>query len=141
VTFGATVVDLKGELIRDLTPDDFEVLEDGKSQTLRFCAAGDGAAAPVLHLGLLLDAIGSMVSDMKLAQSAAIKFLNLLPESQDITLVDFDTQVRITRYPQRDCPRLVERIRQRKPDGWTALDDALGTYLDGVDRIRAVASW
>lgn len=134
MTFGATVVDLKGELIRDLAPDDFEVLEDGKSQTLRFYAAGDGAAAPVLHLGLLLDAFGSMVSDMKLAQSAAIKFLNLLPESQDITLVDFDTQVRITRYPQRDFPRLVERIRQRKPDGWTALDDALGTYLDGVDQ-------
>ena len=134
MTFGATVVDLKGELIRDLTPDGFEVLEDGKSQTLRFYAAGDGAAAPVLHLGLLLDASGSMVSDMKLAQSAAIKFLNLLPESQDITLVDFDTQVRITRHPQRDFPRLVERIRQRKPDGWTALYDTLGTYLDGVDQ-------
>jgi len=47
VTFGATVVDHKSELIRDLTPGDFEVLEDGKSQTLRFYAAGDGAAAPV----------------------------------------------------------------------------------------------
>ncbi len=134
VTFGVTVVDRKGELIRDLTPDDFAVIEDGKAQTLRFYAAGDGRAAPVVHLGLLLDASGSMASDMKLAQSAAIKFLNLLPESQDITLVDFDTQVRITRYPQRDFPRLVERIRQRKPDGWTALYDALGTYLDGVDQ-------
>jgi Ca-activated chloride channel family protein len=133
VTFGVTVVDRKGELIRDLTQDDFEVIEDGKPQDLRFYAAGDGDAAPPLHLGLLLDASGSMVSDMKLAQGAAIKFLNLLPESQDITLVDFDTQVRITRYPQRDFPRLVERIRQRKPDGWTALYDALGTYLDGVD--------
>lgn len=89
------MVDRTGELIRDLTPDDFEVLEDGKSQTLRFYAAGDGAVAPVLHLGLLLDASGSRGSDMKLAQSAAIKFLNLLPESQDITLVDFDAQVRI----------------------------------------------
>lgn len=134
MTFGATVVDHKSELIRDLAPGDFEVLEDGKSQTLRFYAAGDGAAAPVLHLGFLLDASGSMVSDMKLAQSAAIKVLNLLPEYQDITLVDFDTQVRFTRYPQRDFPRLVEGTRQRKPDGWTALDDTLGTYLDGVDQ-------
>ena len=41
--------------------------------------------------------------------------------------------MRITRYPQRDFARLVERIRQRKPDGWTALYDALGTYLDGAD--------
>ena len=134
VSFGVTVVDRKGDLVRDLVPGDFEVIEDGTPQQLRFYAAGDGDAAPALHLGLLLDASGSMVSDMKLAQGAAIKFLNLLPESQDITLVDFDTEVRITRYPQRDFPRLVERIRQRKPDGWTALYDALGTYLDGVDQ-------
>ena len=134
VTFGVTVVDRKGDLVRDLLPGDFEVSEDGKPQELRFYAVGDGDAAPALHLGLLLDASGSMVSDLKLAQGAAIKFLNLLPESQDITLVDFDTQVRITRYPQRDFARLIERIRLRKPDGWTALYDALGTYLDGADQ-------
>ena len=38
----------------------------------------------------------------------------------------------MTRYPQRDFARLVERIRMRKPDGWTALYDALGVYLDGA---------
>jgi VWFA-related protein len=133
-TFGVTVVDRKGELVTDLTRDDFEVVEDGKPQDIRFFAFGDGEAVPPLHLGLLLDASGSMVSDIRLAQGAAIKFLNLLPEAEDITLVDFDTQVRITQYPQRDFARLVERIRQRKPDGWTALYDALGTYLDGADR-------
>jgi Ca-activated chloride channel homolog len=133
-TFGVTVVDRKGELVTDLTRDDFEVIEDGKPQDLRFFAVGDGEAAPALHLGLMLDASGSMAADLRLAQGAAIKFLNLLPAAEDITLVDFDTQVRITRYPQRDFPRLVERIRQRKPDGWTALYDALGTYLDGADQ-------
>jgi Ca-activated chloride channel family protein len=133
-TFGVTVVDRKGDLVTGLTRDDFEVLEDGKPQDLRFFAVGDGDAAPPLHLGLMLDASGSMASDLRLAQGAAIKFLNLLPAAEDITLVDFDTQVRITRYPQRDFPRLVERIRQRKPDGWTALYDALGTYLDGADQ-------
>jgi Ca-activated chloride channel family protein len=133
-TFGVTVVDRKGDLVTDLTRDDFEVIEDGKAQELRFFAVGDGEAAPPLHLGLMLDASGSMASDLRLAQGAAIKFLNLLPAAEDITLVDFDTQVRITRYPQRDFPRLVERIRQRKPDGWTALYDALGTYLDGADQ-------
>jgi Ca-activated chloride channel homolog len=75
-----------------------------------------------------------MEADLKLAQTAAIKFLNMLPEAEDITLVDFDTEVRITRYPQRDFARVVERIRQRKPAGWTALYDALGVYLDGASR-------
>lgn len=134
VTFGVTVVDRRGNLVTDLTRDDFEVVEDGRPEELNYFAVGDGDTAPPLHVGLMLDASGSMQTDLKLAQAASIKFLNLLPHAEDITLVDFDTQVRITRYPQRDFPRLVERIRQRKPEGWTALYDALGTFLDGVDQ-------
>jgi Ca-activated chloride channel family protein len=132
-SFAVTATDKKGNIITGLTRDDFEVIEDGKTQTTDYFAQGDGDAAPPMHLGLMIDASGSMQNDMKLAQAAAIKFLNMLPAAEDITLVDFDTQVRITRYPQRDFARLVERIRQRKPDGWTALYDALGTYLDGAD--------
>ena len=134
-TVGATVTDKKGQIIADLTKDDFEIFEDGKKQAIEFFAQGDGDAAPAMHLGLMVDASGSMSNDMKLAQGAAIKFLNMLPKAEDITLVDFDTQVRITRYPQRDFARLVERIRQRKADGMTALYDALGTYLDGADSL------
>jgi VWFA-related protein len=134
VNFGVTAVDRKGELITDLTRDDFEVREDGHPQTIQYftrgLAAGEGPAA---HLGLMLDTSGSMEMELKLARSASIKFLNLLPEAEDITLVDFDTEVRVTRYPQRDFARLIERIRMRKSDGWTALYDALGVYLDGAD--------
>jgi len=132
-TFAATITDKKGNIVTDLTKDDFEVIEDGKPQAIQYFANGDGDTSPAMHLGLMVDASGSMQADMKLAQGAAIKFLNMLPAAEDITLVDFDTQVRITRYPQRDFARLVERIRQRKADGWTALYDALGTYLDGAD--------
>jgi VWFA-related protein len=132
-SFAVTVTDKKGNIVTDLTKDDFEILEDGKQQAAAYFAQGDGDAAPPMHLGLMLDASSSMQNDMKLAQGAAIKFLNMLPAADDITLVDFDTQVRITRYPQRDFARLIERIRQRKADGWTALYDALGTYLDGAD--------
>ena len=131
-TFGVTVTDRKGNIVTDLARDDFQIIEDGKPQTLQYFARGEGDNSPAMHLGLMLDASGSMQNDMKLAQSAAIKFLNMLPAAEDITLVDFDTKVRITRYPQRDFARLVERIRLRKPDGWTALYDALGTYLDGA---------
>jgi Ca-activated chloride channel family protein len=132
-TMGVTVTDKKGNLVTDLGRGDFEIFEDGKRQSIEFFANGDGGSAPAMHLGLMVDASGSMQNDMKLAQGAAIKFLNMLPAAEDITLVDFDTQVRITHYPQRDFARLVERIRQRKADGYTALYDALGTYLDGAD--------
>ena len=133
-TFGVTITDRKGNIVTDLQRDDFQIVEDGTPQAVQYFARGEGDSQPEMHLGLMLDASGSMQHEMKLAQGAAIKFLNMLPQAEDITLVDFDTEVRITRYPQRDFARLVERIRQRKPDGWTALYDALGTYLDGADQ-------
>ena len=49
-----------------------------------------------------------------------------------MTLVDFDTEVRVAKYGQKDFPRMVERIRGRTPDGYTALYDAMGVYLDGA---------
>ena len=134
VTFGVTVLDKKGELVTALSQDDFIVLEDGKPQSVQYFARGEGEGSPAAHLGLLLDTSGSMDRDISLARGAAIKFLNLLPTTEDITLVDFDTEVRVTRYPQRDFARMVERIRMRKPEGWTALYDAVGVYLDGADQ-------
>lgn len=136
VSVGVTVVDQKGQLVTDLTQDDFELLEDDAPQTIRHFARGDAdEQLRQLRLGLLLDLSGSMERDLDLARTAAIRFLNTLPEAQDITLVDFDSEVRVARYGQADFPRLVERIRQRRTGGWTAFYDALGVYLDGVDAI------
>jgi Ca-activated chloride channel family protein len=129
----ATVTDRRGQFLTDLTLDDFEILEDGKPQTLKVFARGDDLeTGPELHIGLLFDTSGSMDADIKLSRSAAIKFLNTMNYARDMTLVDFDTEVRVTRFSQQDFPRLVERIRSRKPDGFTALYDALGVYLDGA---------
>ena len=127
VSFGVTVTDRRGTFVTELTGDDFEILEDGKAQTLNLLVRGDQAdAAPELHVGLLFDTSGSMSADIATARTAAIKFLNALPEAKDITLVDFDTEVRLSKYGQQDFPRIVERIRARKPDGFTAMYDALG---------------
>jgi Ca-activated chloride channel family protein len=132
-SFGVTAVDKKGGLVTDLTRDDFEVREDGQPQTVTLFARGDATeSVPPLRLGLLFDVSGSMEESIGFSRSAAIKFLNTVQEAQDITLVDFDTEVRVVRYGQHDFPRLVERIRKRKPDGNTALYDALGVYLDGA---------
>ena len=118
VSFGVTVVDKKGGLVTDLARDDFEVLEDGAGQAVTLFARGDAeASAPPLHLGLLFDTSGSMEENIGFSRSAAIKFLNAVPDAEDITLVDFDTEVRVARYGQHDFARLVERIRRRKPDG------------------------
>ena len=131
VPMGVTVTDRRGEYLTDLTAADFEILEDGKKQTITHFATGDGETIP-LHVGLLFDTSGSMGEDINLARSAAVKFLNTLSHAEDMTLVDFDSEVRVTTYGQRDFPRMVERIRSRKPQGYTAMYDALGVFLDGA---------
>src|SRR6185369_2914260 len=40
VNVGVTVTDRKGNLVTDLTVDDFEIYEDGKKQTPRYFSAG-----------------------------------------------------------------------------------------------------
>lgn len=134
VHFGVVVTDRNGAPITGLTADDFEIKERGTAQTIKFFAAGDPAAAPPLHLGFLLDMSGSMEADLKDVRTAAIRFLNAVDTAIDITLVDFDTEVRIARYGAHDFPRLIERIRGGKAEGWTAFFDAFGTYLDGASR-------
>ena len=132
VHFGVAVTDKAGVPIMGLTAEDFEIKEAGKPQTIKFFAAGDPEAAPPLHIGFLLDASGSMEEDIKDVRTAAIKFLNAMEQAVDITLVDFDTEVRMARYASSDYARLIERIRGRKADGYTALYDALGVYLSGT---------
>ena len=92
----------------------------------------DADTAPALHLGVLLDFSESMVDDVAFTRTAAIKFLNTIVRAVDVTVVDFDTEVRASRYAQADFARLVERIRRQKVQGMTALFDAIGVAVDGV---------
>ena len=131
VRVGVTVTDRKGELVADLEARDFEVVEDGKAQQVTYFAPGDPAGSE-LHLGLLLDVSGSMEDEIGFTRTASIKFLNTLLDARDVTLVDFDTEVRAARYAQSDHARLVERIRRQKVTGMTALYDAIGVYLDSA---------
>jgi len=134
VNLGVTVVDRKGAPVTDLVAGDFEVREEGKSQKIDIFVRGTdrGESRPPLHIGLLFDTSRSMVEDVGFSRSAAIKFLKTVDWAEDITLVDFDTEVRMALYPQSDFARLVERVRSRKAEGYTALYDAIGVYLDGA---------
>ncbi|MBA2301112.1 MAG: VWA domain-containing protein, partial [Acidobacteria bacterium] len=84
----------------------------------------------------MIDNSGSMIQDIRDVRTAAIKFLNTVENVTDVTLTDFDTEVRVARFGPDDFPRLIERIRSRKPDGFTALYDALGVHLDGASRLN-----
>ena len=119
-----------GDLVRGLTADDFEVLEDGRPQKVSYFAEGAPGAALPLHLALVLDGSVSMERDLRAAADAAIQFVEALEEAVDVTFVDFDTSVSMGRFERPSYPMLFERIRARKPRGMTALYDALGVYLE-----------
>ena len=134
VRFGVTVLDDDGQPISGLTADDFRVLEEGREQSVAYFSRGielDSDRIP-LHLGVLFDVSGSMTVDASFAKTAAIRFLRGLDFAADMTLVEFDTQVRVSRFTRADFPRLVERLRGQEAEGMTALYDALGVYLDGA---------
>jgi Ca-activated chloride channel homolog len=138
VHFSVVVTDKQGSPITGLKSEDFELLEEGKPQTVTYFTEGDpedgaslGDALP-LHLGVAVDTSGSMDRDINDVRTGVIKFLLNNSAAIDFTLVDFDTEVRVTRYGPDETERLIERIRRRKPDGWTALYDAIGIYLNSV---------
>ena len=137
VHFSVVVTDKQGSPITGLKVDDFEVIEEGKPQSVTYFAEGfpepgDLGRVLPLHLGLALDTSGSMESDINDVRTGMIKFVNANEHAVDTTLVDFDTEVRLARYGGSDYARLIERIRMRKPDGWTAFYDAVGVYLNGA---------
>ena len=131
VNVGVFVTDRSGAPVTGLTVDDFEILEDGTRQTVKYFAGGDPENAPPLHLGFMIDMSGSMAEDIREIRTAALKFLDSVKSVKDITIVDFDTEIRVARFPSDD-PRIVEHLRSRKPDGFTALYDAVSVYVNGT---------
>src|SRR5690606_7770895 len=65
VHFGVVVTDRSGAPVLGLTPDDFEIVEDGKPQAIKFFAGGEPESSPPLHLGFMIDNSGSMVDDIR----------------------------------------------------------------------------
>jgi Ca-activated chloride channel family protein len=132
VNLGIVVTGKNGMPVVGLTREDFEILEDGVPQSVTHFAGGDPESAPPVLLAFMIDHSGSMVKDIKDVRTAAIKFLNQVQGIIDVTLIDFDTEVRLARFNPDDFPRMIERIRGRTPDGYTALYDAIGVYLDAA---------
>ena len=129
VHFSVVVTDKSGTPILGLKPEDFEILEEGKKQTIKQFAGGDPTNAPPVHLGFMIDVSGSMSEDIRDVHTAAIKLLDEVENILDITVVDFDTRINIAQFAADD-PRLVEHIRSKKTqNAWTAFYDAVGVYL------------
>lgn len=119
-----------GMIVRGLKAGDFSITEDGVAQTISAFAEGAPGEVLPLHAGLLLDVSESMEGDLRTASNAVVQFITALEEARDVTFVDFDSSIRLTRFTKDGYPRLFERIKSVKATGGTALYDAIGAYLE-----------
>ncbi|GMR24570.1 MAG: hypothetical protein BMS9Abin37_3130 [Acidobacteriota bacterium] len=144
VSVAVAVIDDDGNFVTDLTADQFTLYEDGKSQEIRLFAAGlqeswVGLPADVKDdlsgrqvIGLIMDTSGSMEDHMRLVREAAIKFLTNIPRTEELFIMDFDENIRLSRYSSDDQRVIADRIYDMEPEGWTALYDAVATFLERV---------
>lgn len=94
VNLFATVRDRKGQIVRDLTQNDFLLDEDGHPQAIRYFSRESDLP---LTLGLLVDTSGSTRRVLPDEQSASYQFLEqVLREDKDQAfLVHFDFEVEL----------------------------------------------
>jgi VWFA-related protein len=90
----ATVRDSKGQIVRNLTKDDFTLSEDGRPQTIRYFSQESGLP---LTLGLLVDTSMSQRRLLGKERDASFRFVDqVLREDKDKAfLIHFDHEVEL----------------------------------------------
>lgn len=85
------VKDKHGMLIPNLTKTDFEVLEDGKPQTIKYFSAESNQP---LTLGIMIDTSASQTRVLTIEQEACAEFLKSVLRDKDLAFViNFDVDV------------------------------------------------
>ena len=105
----ATVRDKHGQIMHNLTKDDFLLEEDGRPQTIRYFTQDTDLP---LTLGLLVDTSMSQMRLLDKERSASHTFLNhMLRENQDSAfLIHFDSQVELLQDLTRSRQKLEEGL-------------------------------
>jgi VWFA-related protein len=130
----ATVHDKRGALVRDLTKDDFSLMEDRRPQTIRYFSKESDLP---LTLGLMVDTSMSQAKVMDAERGASLRFLDqVLRESKDqVFIMQFDMAIQLRQeltssrkklndvLPYVDTP--TRRELQNQDGGGTLLFDAI----------------
>lgn len=135
----ATVADRQGRPLDDLRPEDFEVLEDGRPQTLRRL---ERVTEIPLHTAVLLDTSESMIDRLDDSVRAALLFFDqVLTERDRAAVVTFADEPRLAvRFTGR-TDRLAGGVAGLEARGETALYDSLAFalhYFSGISGRRAL---
>ena len=120
-----TVTDKHGHYVKDLTKNDFRVIDDNKP-AVQIRSFLNEANLP-LQVGLLVDASNSIRDRFRFEQEAAIEFLNQVvrPKFDKAFVVGFDVTPEVTQDFTDNTEALSRGVRALRPGGGTAMYDAL----------------
>jgi Ca-activated chloride channel family protein len=124
-----TVTDQRGNLVLGLQKDSFNVFDQGKPEVIRHLSSED---API-SVGIIFDASGSMYGKMERSREAVVQFLHSSNPEDEFFLVAFNDRPVLLLDFTSSANEIQGEIVKVKPDGGTALLDAL--YL-GLDRMK-----
>ena len=138
VLLNVTVTDSYGHQATELVKDEFIVAEDGQRQDI---ASFVISSVPV-NVVLMLDASGSVVSQINSLRDAAMHFVNQLAPEDKISVIEFNTHVELIQdwtskaedvrhaLSWRFKPGMVQTKQGSFDYGSTALFDALYSAAD-----------
>jgi Ca-activated chloride channel family protein len=132
VLLNVSVVGPGGRYVADLTANDFEILEDGRTQELTFFAPSN---VP-LSVSLILDTSSSMDEEMPVSRQAAKAFIARLGSSDVAQIVGFDSKVEVLQPRTSDRTLLTGAIDRMRAGGATSLFNALYIVLRELEKSR-----
>jgi Ca-activated chloride channel family protein len=122
----ATVKNQAGELVGSLTKDDFDVFDNGVKQELKVF---ERQTDQPLSVVLMIDTSGSTGKDLKYETDSAGRFLRALLSEGSLrdaaSLYSFNADITLHQDFTHDYAALERRFRFFKPEGATALYDAI----------------
>lgn len=128
-----SVTDGKGAPVRGLTREDFELVEDGKPQSISTFVAGEFP----LTVALALDASFSMAGrPLQTVKAAARAFLSALRPEDESLIVGMSSRVEVVAAADVPRPRQVEAVDGLTAWGTTTLFDSVIAAVDAVDASR-----
>lgn len=134
VNLNVAVLGAGGQPIDGLTPDQFEVFEDGVPQEVQFFASG----AMPLDVAILLDTSSSMAGSMPMVRQAARRLIDALRPGDRATLMSVTTRLQVLQAMTDDLAAVDRAVVETEARGGTALYASVYTALHELARLRRV---